>query len=268
MRAICVLLVLAGHAVADPFVASDKIRYAAKTAPHVEGGANADYFSIVEDEQTFFIGNGDGPDAAAASKQAAAAFDELYKKTVDTDATWPHAQNTMLSWVENRIVAALQLANERLHADHRRATAVAAVVSGGQLTIAHVGVDRAYLVRNGGIKRLTIDHTIGDEYLRDHPDASEDEMRNLPRKTVRTRALGRRVKVDIDVATSLIERGDLVVLASEGLGVLDDALILRLVGKSVATADLEQAVARLVERGQQTHAADVTVIVLGFAAKP
>lgn len=40
-----------------------------------------------------------------------------------------------------------------------------------------------------------------EEYRRDHPTATQDELDGVPRKAVLTRALGRRPSVEVDVAT-------------------------------------------------------------------
>ena len=62
----------ASPASAEPFGAGGKIRYAAKT--DVAGpDPSADYFSVDEEEQIFFVAHGSGPRGPEASKHAAEA---------------------------------------------------------------------------------------------------------------------------------------------------------------------------------------------------
>lgn len=258
-------------ATADPLTDGHKIRYAAKTEVGSASSSNADYFSLVEDEQSFVVTNGSGAAGPAASKRAAEAFHAFYAKTLDPDATWPHPFHSSLSYVENRLVAGLQWANAQLHAAPReRATGVAAVISGAQLIVGHVGNDRAYLIRGDQIRQLTQDHTMLEEYRRDHPAATQDELDAVPRKAVLTRTLGRRPAVEVDVATIDLLADDRIVLCSEGLtAALDDGEIRDIVrARGLEIADLEATVAALVGRAGQVGSADVTVIVLAVVNKP
>jgi protein phosphatase len=258
------------RAIADPPAARHSIRYAAKTEIGSATPSNADYFSLVEDEQSFVVTNGSGPAGPAASKHAAEAFHAFYAMTSDPEATWPHRFDSSLSYIENRLVAGLRWANTQLHAASReRATAVAAVISGDRLTVGHVGNDRAYLIRGDQIRRLTQDHTMLEEYRRDHPTATPDELDRVPRKAVVTRALGRRPSVGVDVATIDLVANDRIVLCSEGLtAALDDGEILDIVrARGVAIADLEATVAALVGRAGQVGSSDVTVMLLALVNK-
>jgi hypothetical protein len=53
-------------------------------------------------------------------------------------------------------------------ADHFQASAVAVVVEPGRCAIANVGVERAWLVRDGRFERVSADDSVGDN----HPDAA------------------------------------------------------------------------------------------------
>jgi len=271
--ALCLVSCLASGergAIADVPAGGYKIRYAAKTEIGSASSGNADYFALVEDEQSFVVANGSGAAGPAASKRAAEAFHAFYAMTSDPDATWPHPFDTSLSYIENRLVAGLQWANTQLHAAPReRATAVAAVISGARLTVGHVGNERAYLIRGDQIRQLTQDHTMLEEFRRDHPAATQDELDRLPRKAVPTRALGRRPSVAVDVATIDVIADDRIVLCSEGLtAALDDDEILDIVrARGLEIADMEATVAALVHRAGQVGSSDVTVMLLGLVAR-
>jgi len=257
-----------GHAEPAPvFAAHDKIRYAAKTVARIDGGStNADYFSIIEDEQTFLVANGSGATGAAAAKAVSDRFGEFFTKTADENATWPYRLDHKLSYLENRLAGGLRWANEQLNANKQRATAVVALINAGKTYIANIGLDRAYLFREGKLTVLSHDHTLIAEYRRDHPDTKLDQ---LPRKDAVTRELGRRPTVDVDPEGVEIRIGDKLVLCSEGLAVLGESTIASIVAAHGAeTSELEATVAELIDRTTPMRKTDVTVIVIGFVRKP
>ena len=94
-----------------------RIRYAAKTDVGMKRAHNEDYFALIEDEQLFIVADGMGGHASGevASKLAADVMNEFYKHSRDADATWPYRYDHSLSYPENRMVASIRLANQRIH---------------------------------------------------------------------------------------------------------------------------------------------------------
>lgn len=90
---------------------------------------------------------------------------------------------------------------------------------GDHLLVAHVGDTRAYLARSAGCEQLTRDHTAVAE-AQEALGLSEAQARQLSGQHRVTRDLGRQARPDagwIDTGTSVMEEGDLLVLASDGL---------------------------------------------------
>src|SRR3569623_2743315 len=82
-----------------------------------------DYFSLIEDEQLFLVADGRGGHAAGevAAKMAAETIGEFYQRTrEDEDATWPYKMDRSLSYIENRLVCAIKLANLRIYETRNR----------------------------------------------------------------------------------------------------------------------------------------------------
>jgi protein phosphatase len=105
-------------------------------------------------------------------------------------------------------------------------TLVAATIDGDRLTVAHVGDSRAYLLRDGVLRRLTRDHSIGQQML-DTGRMTESQVRRLPARGILTRALGIETEPPVaDVVELDWRTGDLLMLCSDGLSdSLDDAAI-------------------------------------------
>jgi protein phosphatase len=93
---------------------------------------------------------------------------------------------------------------------------VAGLTDDGTLALANVGDSRAYLVHQGSFRRLTEDHTITAELVR-QGKVSQEEAMGHPDRNILTRALGVGPEVEIDVDRVEIETDDLLLLCSDGL---------------------------------------------------
>jgi serine/threonine protein phosphatase PrpC len=120
---------------------------------------------------------------------------------------------------------AIQTANERIHAravsdpeaSGMGTTVTAALVEAdGRIAFANVGDSRAYLLRDGGLQRLTEDHSVVAELVASG-QISEQEASSHPQRNVVTRVLGAEATVQIDTFWLDAQTGDLVLLCSDGL---------------------------------------------------
>jgi len=248
-----------------------KIRYAAKTDVGMKRTHNEDYFSLIEDEQLFIVADGMGGHAMGevASKMAADTLSEFYQRTKDEDATWPYKMDRQLSYVENRLVCGIKLANLRIFETSNRdlrykgmgTTIVSCLVSGDKIYVGHVGDSRVYRVRDAGIQQLTRDHSLLEDYKEAKPDMTEEEERNFPHKNVITRALGMRETVQVDIRSHQIKSGDVYILCSDGLsGMVVDDQIAQIASQAKS---LERAVAELVDAANRNGGTDnVTTLLL------
>lgn len=159
----------------------------------------------------------------------------------------------------NRAVFAKALTDTSLYGMGTTLTA-GTLVTGGTLLIGHVGDSRAYLFRDGDLRRLTTDHSHVEELVRDGK-ITEDEAAVHPMRSVITRALGIDETVDVDVYPVALLPGDRVVLCSDGLTdmVHEDAIA----GELRRESDAKRAAARLVDTANQAGGVDnITVVVI------
>src|SRR5205085_5238801 len=114
-------------------------------------------------------------------------------------------------------------ANARIHErSHRHAeeagmgtTLTAMYVGAREVTIAHVGDSRAYRLRDGTLERLTDDHSLVDELIRDGRLTPEEALEH-PQRSVITRALGNESDVEVDTRSVSGRSGDVYLLCSDG----------------------------------------------------
>lgn len=233
---------------------------------------NEDFFYLDPQKGLFIVADGMGGHVAGevASKLAVETIQEFLRiSDADSEITWPFQLDESLSAGGNRIKAAIQLANREIvrhmqaQEDHRGmgTTVVTAVVVDDSCFIGHVGDSRAYLIRGGTIRQLTRDHTFVNEQV-EKGFMSRDEAQHHPARNILTRAVGSAEELDVDLAETRLENGDLVLLCSDGLSsMVGDEEILETTRKHVQ--DLDACCASLVARANENGGLDnITVVVL------
>jgi serine/threonine protein phosphatase PrpC len=96
------------------------------------------------------------------------------------------------------------------------ATLVAAAIVGDRAVVAHVGDCRAYCVSAGVGRRLTLDHTWVQEQIA-AGRLTEQEAHAHPYRSYVTRALSAESVAQADVGEWALERGDVLLLCSDGV---------------------------------------------------
>jgi serine/threonine protein phosphatase PrpC len=147
-------------------------------------------------------------------------------------------------------------------------TLVAAAICDGQLTVAHVGDSRAYLMRAGVLRRITADHSIGQEMLLEGRMTAA-QVRRLPARGILTRALGTDGEPPrADVALLDWLPGDLLMLCSDGLtDSLDDDRLAAVLGRPGVTR--AGAAAELMAAALAAGCTDnITLLIAGGARAP
>ena len=175
--------------------------------------------------------------------------------------------------------AAIAEANRRIVAAGRRdeklsgmGTTVVAIRFGGTqrepvAEVAHVGDSRAYLMRGGGMKAITEDHSLVAELVRSG-DLTRDQAAEHPQKNLITRALGADEEVDVDTAILPIEAGDRILLCSDGLSdMVSEAEISELLADS--PDDPERVARGLLSSALEAGGNDnITIVVVDVKEQP
>jgi protein phosphatase len=186
--------------------------------------SNEDAF--LEDEQLGLYVVADGMGGHAAGEVASRiAVETLLETMAAHDRTDNGRANA------DRIQVALRTgiedANRRIHdsvesrEDWRGmgTTLVAMAAAGPEAVIGYVGDSRAYLLRNGSLRRLTSDHSWVNEQVKMGLLTDEDAQRH-PMRNIVTRALGNRNDVEVDVLQMPMHAGDIYLLCSDGLNTM------------------------------------------------
>lgn len=122
------------------------------------------------------------------------------------------------------LMRALNLANEAVFRKSNQeinyagmgTTMVSMIVSQNTAYILNIGDSRAYRISDGGIVKVTRDHSVVEDMVR-RGELTPDEARTHPQKNLITRALGGQAKAAADLYEVKWAPGDYFLLCSDGL---------------------------------------------------
>jgi len=202
---------------------------------------NEDAICARPDLGLFVVADGMGgyEGGEVASALAVEAIHELVRRTAgDTDVTWPYRIDPTRSIVENEVLVATRLANERITA--RRSgelaemgsTVVVLRLEDDHAVFGHVGDSRLYRLRDGAVAQLTIDHSLAAQLEASGMKPAADwQWRHVV-----TRALGTATG-EPEVQRALVAPGDVYLLCSDGLSeVLSETEIAALLARPAELA--------------------------------
>jgi PPM family protein phosphatase len=134
-----------------------------------------------------------------------------------------------------------------------------------ELFVAHVGDSRCYLCRHGLLYRLTCDHTLVEDMVRQGALPAEEAAQHRLRHVITNAVGANSPEVTVEVHKVHLEVGDRVLLCSDGLTeMLPDEKINQILQTE---AEPEQACRRLVTYANEAGGKDnITVVVAHFRA--
>lgn len=181
-----------------------------------------------------------------------------------------HAEHTFSSVSE-----LVELISEINSAIHREATSTngqrgmgttltaAAVVADSEaphVFVANVGDSRTYLLREGELRQITVDHSYVQELVHEGV-LTPEEARQHPRRNIVTRALGIDSRVDVDSWTIPLLPRDRFLLCSDGL--VDEVSVTDVTKTLQQIPDPQKTARQLVEMAKSSGGRDnITAVVL------
>lgn len=139
-------------------------------------------------------------------------------------------------------------------------TATVAVAGDTIVYLGHIGDSRAYLIRPPVIEQITEDHSVVAQLLRARAITAQEAQRH-PYRNVITRCLGMQMEVEADTREVRWQKGDRLLLCTDGLsGLVTDEELLKEVSSAVEPQDAcDRLVSMAMERGGYDN---ITVILL------
>ena len=201
--------------------------YSAKSDQGLKRPNNEDCFAVDHALGLYVVcdGMGGGNAGEVASRMAIDTILDRMRRAAHDPALYANeSTDPNLSPATNQLASALRIANETIHQASwtnpkyagMGTTVVAALLSDRHLSIAHVGDSRLYLIRDGTIQALTMDHSwVAEQVARGY--MTEEEAEQSPKRNIVTRALGVERAIDVDLTELPLSNGDLLLLCSDGL---------------------------------------------------
>jgi serine/threonine protein phosphatase PrpC len=197
------------------------LNFAAATDIGCKRGNNEDSFGYDAEQHIYVVCDGMGGGAAGevASGMAVRALIETFEAqaaglTADGSLV-PIEERLLVSVNEaNRTVRDAADADPKLHT--MGTTLVCACLDGNRILVGNVGDSRAYLVRAGACRQVTLDHSLLDEQVRSGL-LTPEEAAASDLQSVITRAIGISKTVEPDFFAVDLQIDDMMLLTTDGL---------------------------------------------------
>jgi PPM family protein phosphatase len=237
-----------------------KIAYQALTDVGRKRKGNEDSVFVNPEQNLFVVADGMGGHAAGevASEMAVQIVLRELKEVKD-----------MSDGSISRILGeSLRLANRAIHdrtitevdKQGMGTTASVLLLSDARYLIGQVGDSRVYLLRDGGLKQVTKDHSYVQEQV-DLGNLTPEQARYHPYSNVITRCVGASPDVEPDLYSGEARTGDIFLVASDGLtGMVDDRRLAQLL---LSRTEPERKVQALISEANGRGGLDnITAIVI------
>lgn len=167
------------------------------------------YLAIIAD------GMGGHQAGEIASKLTYETFRDLWVKQKN-GMTAEQSEKWLLNSINKANEKIYEYANQNTECAGMGTTIVVAIGIDEFITIGHVGDSRGYLLNETGFKQLTEDHSLVNELLKSG-EINQSDADKHPQKNVLLKALGTDIKVKPTIKTINWEKGNRLLLCSDGL---------------------------------------------------
>lgn len=171
--------------------------------------------------------------------------------------------DSIISTIRSAIKAANEGIREKTKSDEELkgcgTTIVLGTIKDDILYIANVGDSRLYVIQNGKLSQITEDHSVVEEMVKSGI-IKKEEARFNPHKNKVTRALGAEPDIEVDFFEVKLEKGDRVLLCSDGVSnMMDERNIEEIVG---ADKELSEICRILIETAVRNGGKDDATVVM------
>ena len=161
-------------------------------------------------------GMGGAKSGNVASSLAADVFVQEVQRSWHSNMDWDKADQMLLSAARLANFTVYDQAQQIPEFEGMGTTMGAVLVQGRRVTAINVGDSRAYAIDADGIQQITKDHSVV-QMMVDRGEITQEQARTYPGKNLITRAVGTEPIVECDIFRREMDRGDFLLLCSDGL---------------------------------------------------
>ncbi len=171
-------------------------------------------------------GMGGAKSGNIASSLAVDVFSQEIERTWTPNMEWDKADQLLKNAVKLANFTVYDQAMQFEEFDGMGTTLVAAFIRGRKVSFINVGDSRAYIINQNGIRQITKDHSVV-QMMVDRGELTAEMAKSYPGKNLITRAVGTEITVSSDIFRQELNKGDFLLLCSDGLSnLMDDQEIL------------------------------------------
>ncbi len=204
-------------------------------------------------------GMGGAKSGNIASSLAVDVFSQEVKRTWSPDMGLGELEMMLANAVKLANFTVYDQANAFEEFSGMGTTLVATLLQGDLAVVVNVGDSRAYSIDKEGLRQITVDHSMVQMMI-DRGELSRERAKSYPGKNLITRAIGTEQVVSCDVFHKRMERGDCLLLCTDGLSNLVDEQ--ELLFEVVHGADKDGCCERLLNIAKDRGAPDNVTCVL------
>ena len=240
------------------------MQYWGLTDPGCARTQNQDAFQTVQlDKNTLLCVVCDGMGGAKSGNVASSLAIDVFTQEVGRSWSADMDQDRL----DQMLHSAVKLANFTVHDQAQQfedftgmgTTLVAVLVRGKQVTVVNVGDSRAYAINAQGVQQMTEDHSLV-QLMVNNGELTREQARSYPGKNLITRAIGTEAVVQPDIFHYKVEKGDCLLLCSDGLSnIIDEQEMLF---EIVYSDDKKQCCQSLLEIAKNRGAPDNVTSIL------
>jgi len=237
--------------------------YAAQSDRGLVRANNEDSLILLPDEGVFGVCDGLGGHAGGeiASSLAADVFCECIQKPEDLDPL--KILRSALVEVNSQILEQQRCNNELRGMATTLSVIWISPANPSEAWMAHIGDSRIYRFRNSVLEQLTDDDSPVYKLFK-RGLISKDQMQRHPQKSLIDQCLGIFPQVDAQIRSVPLERGDLFLIASDGLtDNLADSDIARILAENPAETAAQELVKGACEAGGSDNISLVLIYIRG-----
>ena len=176
---------------------------------------NEDSYLIVPELKLFIVADGVGGNSSGevASKTATETIKEYVSSKLKESND---IKKLLVGAIETANTEVIRKSQSNENFKDMATTIVMGLTKGKELTVAHAGDSRAYLIRNQQAQQITKDHSWINELL-EKKLITEEAARTHPKRNVITRAIGTDKDIKPDVQSIKLKTGDFYLFCSDGI---------------------------------------------------